>query len=320
LGELVRLRAEQSPSLLVYTHLEDDEREVRSISAAALWRRARALAVGLTALPVGARVLLPFDAGLEFAPALIACTLAGVIGVPVPSPVGGGRGLERLLAICADAEVAAVLTTREVAGRAEALRAALPGARWLSTDVADELAEDFAARTDADPRAPAYLQYTSGSTADPKGVVIDHGNLLANCADLNEAYRFEPASVMVYWVPAYHDLGLVYGVVVPLFVGCRAVSMAAAPSSSARSGGCGRSLAIAAPTASRPTSPTTSPCRRRGRRSARGSTSAAGATRSTGPSRSGPSTRSASSPRSRRTGWPRTCCRTRTGCRRRRPS
>jgi acyl-CoA synthetase (AMP-forming)/AMP-acid ligase II len=109
LGELVRLRAEQSPSLLVYTHLEDDEREVRSISAAALWRRARALAVGLTALPVGARVLLPFDAGLEFAPALIACTLAGVIGVPVPSPAGGGRGLERLLAICADAEVAAVL-------------------------------------------------------------------------------------------------------------------------------------------------------------------------------------------------------------------
>ncbi|MCB9529643.1 MAG: amino acid adenylation domain-containing protein, partial [Myxococcales bacterium] len=225
LGALVRHRAAEDPDHPLYTHLADGEAAAEVLTAGALDRRARALAHALAHLPPGSRVLLPFEQGLDFAPALVACTLAGHVGVPVPSPAAGGRGLDRLRAIAADAAVAAVLTTPDIAATATALRDALPGVPWLTTDVDDTLADRYTAPQGIDADTPAYLQYTSGSTADPKGVVIDHGNLFANCRALDEAYHLDPESVMVYWVPTYHDLGLVYGVVVPLWCGGRAVSL-----------------------------------------------------------------------------------------------
>ncbi|MEZ4432011.1 MAG: AMP-binding protein [bacterium] len=225
LGALVRHRAAEDPDHPLYTHLADGEAAAEVLTAGALDRRARALAHALAHLPPGSRVLLPFEQGLDFAPALVACTLAGHVGVPVPSPAAGGRGLDRLRAIAADAAVAAVLTTPDIAATATALRDALPGVPWLTTDVDDTLADRYTAPQGIDADTPAYLQYTSGSTADPKGVVIDHDNLFANCRALDEAYHLDPESVMVYWVPTYHDLGLVYGVVVPLWCGGRAVSL-----------------------------------------------------------------------------------------------
>ena len=232
LVDLLLHRAQATPDLPIFRHLVDGDETIETLTLGELARQARAIAVLLARrLPVGARVLLPHPPGLEFAAALLGCMFAGMVGVPVPPPDAGRRGpaLRRLLSICADAEVAAILTIPAVLAAGDELRAALPDVPWLTTTDLDlELADEWTAPPDLAADTVAYLQYTSGSTADPKGVVIDHANLLHNCAALNEAYVLRPASVMVYWVPTYHDLGLVYGIALPLFIGFTAVSMPAA--------------------------------------------------------------------------------------------
>ena len=231
LVDLLVHRAAVTPDLEVFHHLVDGDDDVQTLTLAQLLAAARAIAVFLgERLAPGARVLLPHPPGLDFAAAMLGCCLAGLVGVPVPPPEPGRHGpaMRRLLAICRDADVAAILTVPAVLAAGDPLRAALPAVPWWTTaDIDPALAARWTP-PDVTADTVAYLQYTSGSTADPKGVAVDHANLLHNCAALNEVYALTPASVMVYWVPTYHDLGLVYGVVLPLFIGCRAVSLAPA--------------------------------------------------------------------------------------------
>ncbi|HEY0135766.1 MAG TPA: AMP-binding protein, partial [Nannocystis sp.] len=228
LVDLLLHRAAATPDLVIFRHLVDGDDDEQTLTLAALLTQARAIAVTLSRhLPPGARVLLPHPPGLEFAAALLGCMFAGLVGVPVPPPDAGRRGpaLRRLLSICADAEVSAIFTVPAVLAAGDELRAALPAIPWFTTDDLDlALADEWTPPALAADTV-AYLQYTSGSTADPKGVVIDHANLLHNCGALNEVYALDPTSVMVYWVPTYHDLGLVYGVALPLYIGFTAISM-----------------------------------------------------------------------------------------------
>ncbi|MCA9709960.1 MAG: AMP-binding protein, partial [Myxococcales bacterium] len=222
--ELLSHRAETAPERAALRYLRDGEQDVVTLTTSALWRDACAVAAYLQArLPVGARVLLPHPPGLEFSVAFYGCVLAGMVAVPVPppDPARPGRALPRLQAVCDDAEVAAVLTVPEVAAQ----RDGMPKVPIFSHDDVDPALASRWVRPQSDERTPIYLQYTSGSTARPKGVVIDHANVLHNCAELNEAYDLRPDSVMVYWVPTYHDLGLVYGVVLPMFIGFESISM-----------------------------------------------------------------------------------------------
>ncbi|MFJ1590553.1 fatty acyl-AMP ligase [Kitasatospora albolonga] len=182
--------------------------------------RARALAGGLVARELtGERVLLLHPTGLDFAVAILGCFLSGAVGAPAPLPESSGRGDARLTGIVADAGVRHVLTS--------------PGSRtavaeWLaraglkdrvSVHVEAELAEPGAVLPEPDPAALAFLQYTSGSTSDPKGVLVTHAALAHNEALITRAMGSDENTRSVSWLPHYHDMGLVGQLLGPLFCG-----------------------------------------------------------------------------------------------------
>ncbi len=149
---------------------------------------------------------------------------AGVIAVPLPPPnlAQPRRTLPRLRAIISDAQPSVVLTTAAMLGNTHALFTQAPELqkmRWLATDAA----ADEPAREWRDPvvnaNTVALLQYTSGSTAEPKGVMISHRNLLHNSAYISRLFAFNPKGVTVTWLPAYHDMGLTNGIIQPVYQG-----------------------------------------------------------------------------------------------------
>src|SRR6202158_2218164 len=170
------------------------------------------------------RALLLYPAGLEFIAAFFGCLYAGVIAVPLPPPnlAQPQRALTRLRAIISDAQPSVVLTTSAILSKTERLFTQAPELqkmRWLATDkVTDSLAHEW-----RDPGVTsntlALLQYTSGSTAEPKGVVISHGNLLHNSDYISRVFAFNPNGVTVTWLPAFHDMGLTNGIIQPVYKG-----------------------------------------------------------------------------------------------------
>jgi acyl-CoA synthetase (AMP-forming)/AMP-acid ligase II len=157
----------------------------------------------------GDRVLLMSAPGLEYVAGFFGCLYAGAIAVPAypPSPLTGRQGLERVLAIIGDAQVAAVLV-EDASIPALAPFVGHGPLRWLSMkDARHAVGSDDPAR-DARGADTAFLQYTSGSTGEPKGVMVTQGNLVANIAMMSKAYS-RPGDVLVSWLPPYHDMGLI---------------------------------------------------------------------------------------------------------------
>jgi acyl-CoA synthetase (AMP-forming)/AMP-acid ligase II/acyl carrier protein len=223
--ELLWRRLAESPARELYRFFAEGGTErVHELSVEDLARRARAVASALHACTrPGDRILLVCPPGLDFVPALFGCLVAGRIAVPAPLPDRDRPdvGRLRLRSIAEDASVAAVLG---VSGTERTSSDVLDRATWLAVD---ELPDAPAGPRSDDPVvAPgdvAWLQYTSGSTGSPRGVIVTHANVLANCEEIALAYTFGSDSVLVSWVPTHHDLGLVYAVVMPLFAGFQAV-------------------------------------------------------------------------------------------------
>ncbi len=222
LGELLRLRADDDPARVAYTFLLNGETEEGHLTYGGLDLRARAVAARLQALGArGERALLLYPPGLEYVAALFGCFYAGVVAVPAYPP-RRNRTDPRLQSIVADCRPTLALTTRELLSEAERLCAHTPelaGLRWMATeDVPDGEAEGW-----RDPQARgetlAFLQYTSGSTAAPKGVMVSHGNLLHNFALIEAFCGYTPETRSVIWLPPYHDMGLIGGILQPLFTG-----------------------------------------------------------------------------------------------------
>jgi acyl transferase domain-containing protein/acyl-CoA synthetase (AMP-forming)/AMP-acid ligase II/NADPH:quinone reductase-like Zn-dependent oxidoreductase/NAD(P)-dependent dehydrogenase (short-subunit alcohol dehydrogenase family)/acyl carrier protein len=226
--ELLRARTAEHGPRVAFRFLADGESEESRLTYNELESRARAIAAVLaTQAAAGDRALLFYTAGLEFIAAFWGCLYAGVVAVPI-FPARLHRQIPRLLAIAADSEAKFVLTTAKIRGQAEDLFKRAPELKklqWLATD-------DLPATSAEEWRVPAtnletlaFLQYTSGSTAAPRGVMVTHGNLLHNLACLREVFQFSPESIGVTWLPHYHDMGLIGGLLQPVFAGGEMIVM-----------------------------------------------------------------------------------------------
>ncbi|HEX8337892.1 MAG TPA: fatty acyl-AMP ligase, partial [Pyrinomonadaceae bacterium] len=224
--ELLRQRASEEPHRTAYTFLDDAGAEESALTYAELDERARRIAAALqTSCAPGDRVLLLYPPGLEYIAAFFGCLYAGAVAVPLYPP-RRNRNARRLQSVVSDARAATALATARVRSRVEALfppGGGLEGLRWtLTDDLAESLGGEWREpRVDGD--TLAFLQYTSGSTAAPKGTRITHANLLHNEAFIKRAFRQDRDSVVVGWLPLYHDMGLIGNVLQPLYTGARSI-------------------------------------------------------------------------------------------------
>jgi acyl-CoA synthetase (AMP-forming)/AMP-acid ligase II len=232
LVDVLRWRARHQPERRALTFLRDGVEEAGHLTCAGLDQSARAVAGRLQGrVAAGERALLLHPHGLEYVEAFFGCLYAGVVAIPA-YPVRANQSAARIVGIAADAEPSAVLTTSAFLPRlAErfAAEADLPALPLQATDGDD--AEEAAAAWRA-PDAPpgpgtlAYLQYTSGSTSTPKGVMVTHGNLMVNLRDCCCGWGHTADSVPVSWLPFFHDMGLIYGMLAPVYAGSPAYFMA----------------------------------------------------------------------------------------------
>ena len=220
--DLLRQRSAYRPHDRAFTFLVDGENEELNITYAELDRKARAVGGWLIDRGmVGKRVLLLYPSGLDFIAAFMGCLYGGAIAVPAYPP-RKNRSVERIEAIAADADAAVALTTRDVLDRFDGLKAAAPSLEHLIWKVDSELEPAWAdrwERPDIDGDTLAFLQYTSGSTGTPKGVMLSHENLLHNSLRIMQAFEITRSQSGVFWLPSFHDMGLIGGILVPLYGG-----------------------------------------------------------------------------------------------------
>jgi acyl-CoA synthetase (AMP-forming)/AMP-acid ligase II len=208
--DILRWRAAHQADRRAYVFARGEGQPSVELTYATLDRRARAVAASLAGLAAhGDRALLLHPTGPDFVAAFFGCLYAGVVAIPA-FPPRAGRGLSRLQGIVEDAGASVVL------GPAGVGLAGLPG--LADEDVDARRADTWVA---APPSADdvAYLQYTSGSTSAPRGVVVTHANLLYNCAYMREVFELSADTVSVTWLPHFHDLGLIEGLLNPLYNG-----------------------------------------------------------------------------------------------------
>ncbi|HEU4407581.1 MAG TPA: condensation domain-containing protein [Polyangiaceae bacterium] len=222
LVDVVRRRAEALGDRVAYTFLSDGESAEETLTYGELDRRARALGASLRELGApGEPVLLLHPPGLDYVVAVCGCLYAGMVAVPAypPDPLRLARTLPRLVALVGDAGAKVALTTSAIYGLAEALfehAPSLRALRWVPSDAAGAGPADAWRAPPGGREGLAILQYTSGSTGAPRGVMLSHGNLLHNSWLIHRCFGHGPESRGVIWLPPYHDMGLIGGVLQPL--------------------------------------------------------------------------------------------------------
>ena len=223
LVDLLRYRAIHQPDHQGFTFLVDGEQETLHLTYAELDAKARAIAAALqSACVAGDRALLVYQPGLEYVAAFFGCLYAGVIAVPIYPP-RPNRSLVRLQSVIADSQATFALTSHQILSKLERQlidTVELKTLRWLATDSLS-VTPPRQAWQEIHPGGQdlAFLQYTSGSTATPKGVMITHHNLLQNLELIYQCFEHSPSSQGVIWLPPYHDMGLIGGVLQPLYGG-----------------------------------------------------------------------------------------------------
>jgi acyl-CoA synthetase (AMP-forming)/AMP-acid ligase II len=229
--EVLRTRADTTPGRRAFCFLPDGEEEGPRLTFGELDRAARAVAAALRdGAGPGDRVLLLYEPGLEFVAAFFGCQYAGLVPVPASPPRLDrlAQSWEAMANVTADCRPRFALTTADLAAGLARGLANRPGGdalRWLATDHIDLSQAGRWREPHAGPEATALLQYTSGSTAAPKGVEVTHTNLMHNERMIQVAVEHSGEGLGVCWLPLYHDLGLIAGVLQAVFHGAPAVLM-----------------------------------------------------------------------------------------------
>ncbi|MDZ7949837.1 non-ribosomal peptide synthetase [Nostoc sp. DedQUE09] len=229
--DILRDRSCNIPGTQAFTFLEDGETQELTLTYHELDRRSRAVAAQLQALGLsGERAILLYPPGLDYLIAFFGCLYAGVVAVPAYPP-RNQRKTPRIQAISIDAQASVALTTTAMLPTLQSIVTLLTkegNFHWLTTDNIAQGIEDSWQQPAINADTLAFLQYTSGSTGTPKGVMLSHGNLLHNAAVTYQLMEHSPSSKFVSWLPVYHDMGLIGGILQPLYGGFPCILMSPA--------------------------------------------------------------------------------------------
>ena len=231
LVDLLRRRADDLADHPAFIFLIDGETETHELTYGELDRRARAIAAWLQSLRAQReRAILLYPPGLDYIAAFFGCLYADVIAVPAYPPQRK-RMLGRLRAVLSDSGATIALTTEKVHAGVDRLNRQDPGmdgfrnVQWLETDALPEDIENTWQPPATTGQTLAFLQYTSGSTGSPKGVMVSHRNLLHNQRMIQEAFGHTEDTTVLGWLPLYHDMGLIGNILQPLYLGRPCVLM-----------------------------------------------------------------------------------------------
>jgi len=223
LVDVLRNRSMNFPDRRVFTFLADGEIEQDAVTLGELDLRSRAIAALLQRRHDQVeRALLLYPPGIDFITAFFGCLYAGIVAIPAypPRTSHPERWAPRLGAMARNSEASIVLGTDQIVGMLSMIQREVPElacAHWVQTSTLPISNADCWKEPYLDKNTLAFIQYTSGSTADPKGVMVSHGNLLHNLAYLNSMEENANDSVSVSWLPTYHDMGFIEGVLLPVY-------------------------------------------------------------------------------------------------------
>jgi acyl-CoA synthetase (AMP-forming)/AMP-acid ligase II/acyl carrier protein len=231
LVEVLRQHASTMGNKCVFRFLRGNGEEEASLTYQSLHEQAMAIAAELQGLASpGERALLLFPAGLDFISAFFGCLYAGIIAVPVAIP-HRNRRTASVEAIFEAAKPALLLSTadhREQAKRTYAAHSGLSIPPWIAVDRIGLERQNAWRDLRVEGQQTALLQFTSGSTALPKGVILSHHHLLHMASLIQEAFHTRSEGHGVSWLPPYHDMGLIGGIIQPLYCGGSSTLMAPA--------------------------------------------------------------------------------------------
>ncbi|MGD8122883.1 aminotransferase class I/II-fold pyridoxal phosphate-dependent enzyme [Vibrio sp. TRT 2004] len=219
--------AAETPNNIAFTFLASRKSEPISISYKILRQKALEQAQYLSSRNVfNRRVLLQFEPGLEFVVALLACFYSGSIAVPLQLPTNR-KTIGKINHVSEDADIDLIFSTRKVYEKQSTWSHHYPklsNSRWIFAEELEQINDQILPEVDAEQLA--FLQYTSGSTGDPKGVMVNHFNLLSNVYSIQKLVDAKPGETSVSWLPAYHDMGLIGSILTALYSGVHQVMMA----------------------------------------------------------------------------------------------
>ncbi|MCD9876573.1 fatty acyl-AMP ligase [Streptomyces guryensis] len=227
LPALLAHRAKTASDQVAYVHLINGEEPGEQTTYGELHAAVQGRAQALAGRPGAARsAVLMYPTGLEFIRSFLACAAAGIAGAPVQVPTRR-LAVQQLRGIADDAGTTMVLTTRSVRDQVYSDFGELPQLAGLDLIATDDLAPPatLVRLPEVGLSDVALLQYTSGATGSPKGVMVTHANYWANTAETDALWPFGDDGTVVTWLPLFHDMGVMLGVVVPLWAGCPAYLM-----------------------------------------------------------------------------------------------